>query len=79
MTGLPPREARARRRRRAAAAAQERGPTQRDSDRRLFLNRLTTDLDRDDFRRHGWASALNASAIFAFWEELVLGLFDEPA
>ena len=79
MSGLPPRDARARRRRKVEAAAQDRNPTQRDSDRRLFLNRLTTDLDRDDFRRHGWASALNASAIFAFWEELLPGLFDELA
>ena len=61
------------------AAAQERNLTQRDSDRRLFVNELSTDLDREDFRRHGWASALNASAIFAFWEELVPGLFDQSA
>lgn len=57
------------------AAVSRRNPTQRDSDRRLFANQLVDDLDREDFRRNGWASALNASAIFAFWEEMVPGIF----
>lgn len=68
-----------RRRRFAAveAAVARRNPTQRDSDRRLFVSRLEDDLEREDFRRFGWASALNASAIFTFWEEMQPGLFDE--
>lgn len=47
-----------------------RNPTQRDADKRLFLSGLTDDLDREHFRAHGWRSGLNATAIFAFWEEL---------
>ena len=47
-----------------------RNPTQRDADRRLFLASLKDDLERAEFRAHGWNSALNAAAIFAFWEEL---------
>ena len=46
-----------------------RNPTQRDADRRLFLTRLDSDLDREHFRQHGWRSALNASTIIAFWQE----------
>jgi hypothetical protein len=61
----------ARRRRFAAVeqAVSRRNPTQRDADRRLFLSTLTDDLSREEFHRHGWASALNASAIFAFWQD----------
>ncbi len=70
------RDDRARRRKVVEAAALQRNPTQRDSDRRLFATRLTTDLDREDFRQYGWASALNATAIFGFWEELLPGVFD---
>jgi Initiator Replication protein len=69
------RDERHRRRTIVEATAQLRNPTQRDSDRQLFMSRLTDDLDREDFRKHGWASALNASAIFAFWEELSPDLF----
>lgn len=72
------RDARNRRRSIVAATALQRNPTQRDSDRQLFMSRLTTDLDREDFRKHGWASALNASAIFDFWDELSPGLFSSP-
>jgi len=61
------------------AAVARRNPTQRDSDRRLFLTRLEGDLEREDFRRFGWASALNAAAIFAFWEEMQPGIFADPA
>ncbi len=61
------------------AAVMLRNPTQRDADKRLFMGRLTNDLDREDFRRNGWASALNASAIFAFWEEMTPGLFEAQA
>lgn len=47
-----------------------RNPTQRDADKRLFMTGLESDLDREHFRQHGWRSALNASAIIAFWQEL---------
>ena len=57
--------------------AEARNPTQRSSDKRLFLSRLEGELERADFARHGWASALNARAICAFWEELQPGVFDE--
>ncbi len=53
-----------------------RNPTQRDADKRLFMASLSDDLSREEFRAHGWNSALNASAIFAFWEELAPGLFE---
>ncbi len=56
-----------------------RNPTQRDADKRLFMASLPDDLAREEFRAHGWNSALNASAIFAFWEELVPGLFEMDA
>lgn len=70
----------ARRRRFAAVelAVSRRNPTQRDADRRMFLSTLEDDLEREDFRRHGWNSALNARAIFAFWERMEPGLFDAP-
>ncbi len=54
-----------------------RNPTQRDADRRLFLASLKDDLERAEFRAHGWNSALNAAAIFAFWEELEPAAFVE--
>nr|WP_242652283.1 replication initiation protein [Limimaricola pyoseonensis] len=60
-----------------AEVARRRNPTQRDADRRLFLSQIEDELEREDFRRHGWESALNARAIFAFWEEMQPGLFDE--
>ncbi|WP_334063994.1 replication initiation protein [Limimaricola cinnabarinus] len=60
-----------------AEATRKRNPTQRDADRRLMLGRLTGEMEREDFRRHGWESALNARAIFAFWEEMQPGLFDD--
>ena len=50
-----------------------RNPTQRDADRRQFLNSLESDVDRDDFRMRGWRSAVNARAIFAFWDGIVPG------
>ncbi|ABA81425.1 RepB family plasmid replication initiator protein [Rhodobacter sphaeroides] len=61
---------------RVRAVADSRNPTQRDADRRLFLRRLEGDLERADFARLGWGSALNARAIFAFWEELEPGIFE---
>jgi hypothetical protein len=74
---LAERDARSRRFAAVEAAAARRNPTQRDSDRRLFMSRLEGELEREDFRRFGWKSALNASAIFAFWEEMQPGLFEE--
>ncbi|WP_118134706.1 replication initiation protein [Oceanicella sp. SM1341] len=68
--------ARAARFRAVEAVAGRRNPTQRDADRRLFLGRLDGELEREDFRRFGWSSALNARAIFAFWEELVPEIFE---
>lgn len=53
-----------------------RNPTQRNAARRLFAERVTGELERSDFARNGWASALNAAAIFAFWEEMEPGLFE---
>lgn len=60
-----------------AEAARSRNPTQRDADRRLMLSQLDGELEREDFRRNGWESALNARAIFSFWEEMQPGLFDD--
>lgn len=54
-----------------------RNPTQRDADKRLFQASLDDDLERMEFRNHGWQSALNANAIFAFWAEMEPGAFDE--
>ena len=62
---------------RARDVADARNPTQRDADRRLFLSRLESELDRADFVRHGWDSALNARAIAEFWENMVPGIFDD--
>jgi hypothetical protein len=58
-------------------AVAARSPTQRDADLRLFKSRLTDASAIQDFERHGWMSALNAKAIFAFWEELQPGFADE--
>ncbi|WP_138472566.1 replication initiation protein [Poseidonocella sp. HB161398] len=71
------RRARAARMERIRQAVASRTPTQRDADRRLFLSRLSDPLERGDFERLGWASALNARTMSAFWEELVPGLFDD--
>ena len=60
------------------ATVARRTPVQRDADRRLFLETLQDEMSRIDFRRHGWASMLNASAIFAFWEELEPAIFGGP-
>jgi len=54
-----------------------RTPTQRDADKRLFLAGLEQELDREDFARHGWKSALNVRAIFAFWADMEEGFFEE--
>jgi len=54
-----------------------RNPTQKDADKRLFVSRLESDLDREHFRQHGWRSALNAAAIISFWQELEPDAFAE--
>ena len=51
-----------------------RNPTQRDADRRQFLGGLRDEVEREDFRRRGWRSALNATAIFDFWEQIAPGM-----
>ena len=58
------------------AALARRNPTQRDAARRLMAERLDGELERADFARNGWGSALNARAVFAFWEEMEPGIFD---
>jgi len=53
-----------------------RNPTQRNADKQLFMASLTGDLERENFRAHGWRSGLNASAIIAFWSDLDPSAFD---
>lgn len=67
---------RAARMERVREVVERRNPTQRDSDRRLFLSRLDDTLGREEFARLGWHSALNARAIFEFWEEMEPGIFE---
>jgi hypothetical protein len=55
------------------ALAAARNATQRDADRRQFLGRIRDEVDREDFRARGWRSAVNAAAIFAFWNEVAPG------
>jgi hypothetical protein len=54
-----------------------RNPTQRDADKQLFMAGLEDDLERENFRVHGWRSALNASAIIAFWQEMEPEAFEQ--
>jgi len=70
------RQERARKLARVREVAEARNPTQRDSDRRLFLSHLEDETGREAFMRLGWASAINAQAIFTFWEDMVPGIFD---
>lgn len=70
------RRLRAARLERIAQAAGARTPTQRDADRKLFLSKLRNSLEREDFSRYGWGSALNVIAMVEFWEDLAPGLFD---
>lgn len=70
------RRERARKLARVREVAEARNPTQRDSDRRLFLSQLEDETGREAFVRLGWASAINAQEIFAFWEEMAPGIFD---
>lgn len=53
-----------------------RTPTQRDADKRHFMSKIDDPVARADFENHGWMSALNAQAIFDFWEELEPEIFD---
>ncbi len=75
----PPSSDRARKLARVRDVVATRSPTQRDADKRLFQSRLSDQATRLDFENHGWMSALNASAIFAFWEDLRPGIFEEDA
>lgn len=52
------------------ALVASRSPTQRDADRRQFLSGVRHEVEREDFRLRGWRSAVNAAAIFAFWEQI---------
>ena len=70
------RRARVARLERVIAAAEARNPTLRDADRRLFMSTLKSEVDRENFARFGWQSGVLASQVFAFWEDLVPGLFD---
>ena len=63
---------RAERLRHMLAQVSKRTPTQRDADKHLFRSRLTEPDLVADFDRHGWTSALNAEAIFEFWDEMEL-------
>lgn len=56
--------------------AASRSPTQRDADKRLFLARLADDVEREEFKRLGWGSALSVGEMVRFWEELVPGAFE---
>lgn len=67
----PPSE-RAKRLRHMLARVSKRTPTQRDADKHLFRSRLMEPDLVADFDRHGWTSALNAEAIFEFWDEMEL-------
>ncbi|MEB8386451.1 replication initiation protein [Rhodobacteraceae bacterium KMM 6894] len=71
-----PQSPRAQRLKRLQEAVAARSPTQRDADKRLFLNQITEPAKRQDFERFGWMSALNVAEICAFWEDFNPGLFE---
>lgn len=50
----------------ALAAAEE--PAQEKALRQDFADRIENEIDQKDFRARGWRSALNAAAVFAFWD-----------
>ena len=58
------------------ALVDQRSPTQRDADKRLFLSFVKTAEARADFERHGWMSALNFDTIVSFWTELMPDAFE---
>lgn len=72
----PPSSDRAKKLARVRDLVAARTPTQRDADKRLFLRQVEDPAARLDFENHGWMSALNAQAIFGFWEELMPGAFE---
>nr|WP_309504372.1 replication initiation protein [uncultured Roseovarius sp.] len=72
-----PQSPRARRLQRLREAIAARTPTQRDADKRLFLNQIADPAKRADFERFGWMSALNADDIAAFWEEVSPGILED--
>ncbi|WP_339855672.1 replication initiation protein [Roseovarius nubinhibens] len=72
-----PKSPRARRLQRLREAIAARTPTQRDADKRLFLNQLSDPVKRADFERFGWMSPLNADDIAAFWEEVSPGILED--
>ena len=57
--------------------AAQQPPEAQEEARAAFLALLEDELDRADFARHGWASALNAAAIFDFWQGRVADIFDD--
>lgn len=61
---------------RVLAAVEARNPTLRDADKRRFMSTLSTEVERENFARFGWQSGVNATAIFAFWEDLRPDIFD---
>lgn len=63
--------------RRVQTLVAARSPTRRDADRRMLGSTLNDGAARADFERHGWMSALNTQAIFAFWQELEPGAFED--
>ncbi|MEM7645074.1 MAG: replication initiation protein, partial [Pseudomonadota bacterium] len=71
------RKGRAARLDRVLAAVESRSPVQRDAVAKLFLSRIEGDLEREDFRRFGWRSGINARAIFGFWEEMEPEIFED--
>ncbi len=73
------RSLRAQRLERIRDLAAGRSPTQRDADKRLFLSRLETEIDREEFRNRGWAAALLAGEMAEFWEELIPGALEDLA
>ncbi len=72
-----PKSDRAKRLARLRDVVSARTPTQRDADKRLFMSRLDDAVARLNFENHGWMSALNSDAIFAFWEDLMPNAFEE--
>lgn len=62
--------------RRVQAAINNRTPTQKDADKRLFASNLVDETSRLDFERFGWVSPLNVQAVFDFWEEMDPDIFE---
>jgi len=71
-----PKTARAERLRRMQEVIRARTPTQRDADKRLFMNRIDDEEGRADFERYGWVTTRNVQAVYEFWEELFPDIFN---